>query len=178
MKKRLSLIFLCFAFAINGCSNSINPYLERPIDTNLEFWITQKVTFDEFKDKGCTFLPSWFGADEYLDSRYQADISTGIVRAPEIHVTYLVTGYPDTLDDRTITQIEITDPTINVYGLTINSNQKDIKERISEIPKSSINENAFIDQFFSFSIGKAIFHFYTNKITISVPVTNKEGVEY
>ena len=93
MKKRLSLIFLCFAFAINGCSNSINPYLERPIDTNLEFWITQKVTFDEFKDKGCTFLPGWFGADEYLDSRYQADISTGIVRAPEIHVTYLVTGY-------------------------------------------------------------------------------------
>ena len=46
------------------------------------------------------------------------------------------------------------------------------------IQLGSINENTFIDQFFSFSVGKAIFHFYTNKITISVPVTNKEGVEY
>lgn len=178
MKKRLFLIFIISIFTINGCSNPADLYFERPIDTNLEFWITQKVSLDEFKEKGCTFLPGWFGADEYLDSRYKADISTGTAMALEIHVTYLVTGYPDTLDDRTVTQIEITDPTINVYGLTINSTQKEIKERISDIPNSSINENTFDYKFFSFKIGKANFHFYSNKITIAVPVTNKEGIIY
>ena len=130
---------MTLALLFNACSSSKKDsdiYLNRPKDTNLEFWITQRVTFNDLEDKGCTYLPGWMGADEYLDSRYEADTSGEMAVAPEIHVTYLVSGYPDTIDDRAITHIEITDPTITVYGLTINSTDNEITNRVASIADS------------------------------------------
>ena len=73
MKKIAFTLFSLLAFTLPSCGgNGNSKYLDRPEDTNLEFWITQKVEWKDFEEKGCTFLPGWFGADEYLDSRYQA----------------------------------------------------------------------------------------------------------
>lgn len=41
---------------------------------------------------------------------------------PEYYVKYLITAYPDYADGgQFVTEIEITDPNVSVYGLTVNS---------------------------------------------------------
>ena len=171
MKKTIAALLITSIFALTACKKT---YLNCPSDTNLEFWITQRVTDDDFKD--CTYLPGWFGASEYLDSRYKAikveeDGYKGITK-PEKYVTYLVTGYPDTLDDSAVTRIEITDPKITVYGLTLNSTTEEIEKRMSELSA----EKTEYDR--EYTIEKAYFSFQTDCIRISVPVTNKQNIIY
>ena len=160
----------------NGSGGSL--YLSKPKDTNLEFWITQRVTTKDMLDKGCTILPGYMGGVEYLDSRYTADTSSGIPTAPETHVTYLVTGYPDTLDKSAITQIEITDPIITVYGLTLNSTDQEITQKAARIANSITYESVDDEHKITFTIKQCSFSFMSDKILISVPVTNNSGVEY
>ena len=53
-----------FALLLGACSSNKKDsdiYLDRPEDTNLEFWITQKVSFEDLDNKGCTYLPGWDG---------------------------------------------------------------------------------------------------------------------
>ena len=178
---KFSLITSIFALLISGCTvktQKETTYIDRPEDTNLEFWITQRVNLEDFDNKGCTFLPGWMGADEYLDSRYTADTSSGMATAPDIHVTYLVTGYPDTLDDRAVTNIEITDPNITVYGLTLSSTIEDIRERMTGVADSISSETVGDEEHLTFMIDNCSFVFMDTKITISVPVTNNSGVIY
>ena len=170
-----------FALLLGACSSNKKDsdiYLDRPEDTNLEFWITQKASFEDLDNKGCTYLPGWMGADEYLDSRYTADTSGDMAVAPDIHVTYLVTGYPDTLDDRTITHIEITDPSIVVYGLTLNSTDNEIINRITDKTNSFSYVTAVDECYLKFTIKNCSFSFMSNKIIIDVPVTNNSGIVY
>ncbi len=178
MKKKSSVLnILVFTLILCGCSKDKETqasYIDKPIDTNLEFWITQRVTLKEMEDKGCTYLPGWMGADEYLDSRYESDTSGSMAIAPDIHVTYLVSGYPDTLDDSAITRIEITDPSITVYGLTLESSETEIRERMNDVADSFSKD----DSYFMFNIDNCSFMFSLEKITISVPVTNNSGVIY
>lgn len=79
MKKLLCLIIMPLVMlSITSCSG--NRYLDRPDNTNLTYWITQKVNENDFDD--CTYLPGWFGANEYLDGRYAAIEEEGsVVRA-------------------------------------------------------------------------------------------------
>ncbi len=175
---RLSFIAITFVLSLNGCSANKVIYIERPDDTNLEFWITQRVSIKDLEDKGCTYLPGWMGAEEYLDSRYKADTSGDMAKAPEIHVTYLITGYPDTLDDRAITHIEITDPTITVYGLTLNSTESEIREKMNGVADSFSNMTENDENYLAFNVKNCSFSFMPEKIVISVPVTNKKGVQY
>lgn len=166
---------------IGACSSikiDSNIYLDRPEDTNLEFWITQKVSSEDLDNKGCTYLPGWMGASEYLDSRYVADTSEGMAKAPKIHVTYLITGYPDTLDGKAITHIDITDPSITVYGLTLNSTEKDIMNRITGMTDSYSYVTTENKCYLRFTIKNCSFSFMSNKIIIDAPVTNKNGVVY
>lgn len=169
------------ALLFGACSSNKKDdtfYLDRPDDTNLEFWITQRVSFEDLEEKGCTYLPGWMGADQYLDSRYEADTSGEMVVTPEIHVTYLITGYPDTLDDRAVTRIEITDPSITVYGLTINSKDAEISKRMAGLADSFSYVTTVNECYLSVTIKKCSFSFMKEKIVINVPVTNNSGVIY
>ena len=171
MKKTILALLISSVFTLNACDKY---YLDKPADTNLKFWITQRVTDDDFKD--CTYLPGWFGAAEYLDGRYEpvsiSEDGYQRITKPEKYVTYLVTGYPDTLDDHAVTRIEITDPKITVYGLTLNSTTEEIKTRMSELSA----EKTEYDR--EYTIEKAYFSFKTDCIRISVPVTNKQNIIY
>ena len=170
--KLLGLLFL-LSFSLVGCNEAEDEndiFLDRPEDTNLEFWITQRTTPKELENKGCTFLPGCFGGEEYLDSRYSAVSTENMSYAPEVHVIYLITGYPDTLDESAITRIEITDPSITVYGLTLRSTDEEIRARMKGI--------AYSYAYKSFAIKNCSFVFSSNRIQISVPVTNNQGVVY
>ena len=153
-------------------------YLKKPADTNLEFWVTERVESQEFKEKGCTLLPGWFGAEEYLDHRYVADTSGDMAVAPAVHVTYLSSGYPDAEDKRAITRIHITDPEITIYGLTMNSTNTEIEDRMADMTDefhySEVDDVLHI----SFNVGKCVFDFSSSEINIAVPTTNKQGIIY
>ncbi len=119
-------------FSLSSCGES--KFLDKPNETNLEFWITEEASHDSFKN--CTFLPGLFGGDMYLDSRYEGVIREGslMVEAPEIHVVYTVTSYPDYSDGGSyVTGIDITDPNINVYGLTMKSSKDEISKTLSNL---------------------------------------------
>lgn len=98
--------------------------------------------------------------------------------APDVHVTYLLTGYPDVLDDTSVTRIEITDPEIRVYGLTLHSVTDQIRHRMDGVAKSlsfrQINgESAAVAL-----IQNCTFIFSSSAITISAPVSNKQSVQF
>jgi len=133
MKKFKTLLLVLFSLSyLFGCGSS--KYLEMPNDTNLEYWITQKVEATDFDN--CTFLPGGFGCDKWLDSRYEAinEPDGGTHFAPDIHVTYIVSAYLDTSSKGNyVTRIEITDPEIYVYGLSMNSTSDVITSTMSNL---------------------------------------------
>ncbi len=181
MKKIQSIIHLAFiVILLSACSSNKDSeiYLDRPDDTNLEFWITQKVDLKEFEDKGCTYLPGRFGADEYLDSRYTADINDGMAVAPAIHVKYLVTGYPDLVDELAVTHIEITDPSITVYGLNMNSTDNEILNRINNLTNSFSYVTTQEECYLRFTVNNCSFCFMSEKIVIDATVTNNTDVVF
>ena len=72
------------------------------------------------------------GGTEYYGSGYVPSIDEeGNQLDPEACVLYTVTSYPDySSQTRHITSIYITDPSINVYGLTVNSTKDEVKSVI------------------------------------------------
>ena len=179
MKKLLILPIV--SIMLFGCSNSNNnatskSTLKRPNDTNLEYWITERVTTEQLEKDGCTFLPGWMGADEYLGSKYQLNEDGTI---PDIHVTYLITGFPDLLDDPAITKISITDPEVTVYGLKIGAKDTDVFNRASRIENATMGYATGIEECCPFiKVQDCSFVFGTTSIEISVPVTNNQGIIY
>lgn len=166
------LLCACAQTEISSTSDFVMPH-----DTDLEFWITQRVSLEEMETKGCTYLPGWMGADEYLDSRYEVFHNGSMAIAPDIHVTYLVTGYPDTLDDPAITRIEITDPSIKVYGLSMHSTEDEIRNKMNGIADAFVNDIEDEGRF-TFTVRDCSFVFASESIMISVSVTNHSGVQY
>ena len=173
----LPIITLISSLILTSCTHDDN-YLERPSDTNLEFWITQKVNEQEFKDKGCTYLPGWIGAEEYLDSRYVADTSEEMAKAPDVCVTYLLTGYPDLKDNPAITRIVITDPSITVYGLTINTSESAKIERMHPICTRFSFVTTTEECYFSCGVGRCTFSFMSDRIIIDASTTNNSNIVY
>ena len=167
---KLQRLLIILPFLLTSCNKEFR--LKRPEDTNLSFWITQEVSHKELLENGCTEIPGWFGATEYLDGKYTLNESEEGNRIPDTYVTYLVSGYPDVLSKSSaITRISITDPEITVYGLTINSSKEEIENRMKKVSGASGKERAY-------TIGKASFYFSETSINISVPVTNKEHVVF
>lgn len=168
-KMKQNLTILIASFLLVGCGGSKT--LERPSESvdesrQLAFWITQRVTLEDFK--GCTYLPGWFGAYEYLDSRYQEVDG----KAPEVHVTYVISGYPDCADDLAVTQIDITDPNIVVYGLTMNSSEEEITNTMSELGFSKTKDQT------RWGKNNCYFEFSKKSIFIVAPSTNNSGIVY
>lgn len=170
-----ALSFFAFLASLAGCDSPSPIRLARPDGTDLEFWITELADSEEMREKGCTYLPGWFGASEYLDSRYEAVEKDGRILAPDVHVTYLLSGYPDVTDETSITKIEITDPTVRVYGLTIGSVTDQIRHRLKGIASSveAQDQNATVAL-----IQNCTFRFSDTEIAISAPVTNKQSVQF
>ena len=92
---------------------------------------------------------------------------------PEHCVIYTVTSYPDySSKAQHITGITITDPNIQIYGLTVNSEKQDIITTMT-------NEGFSVEELGISIIArkdKYTFTFEPNKILIRVNVTNKYGI--
>jgi hypothetical protein len=105
------------AFLLSSCQSAA--YLSKPSDTNLEFWLTQDVTNQDFSSH--VSPGGYFGASAYYGKDYQTDAKS--------YVIYVVTGYPDYADNKkAITGITITDPAITFYSLSLASSQADFDQ--------------------------------------------------
>ena len=102
-------------------------------------------------------------------------ITSGWQIDPEHCVIYTVTNYPDySSNSRHVTRIEITDPAVRVYGLSISSTAEEIKSIMTTegftVTESGTAVRAERDNF--------RFTFSKDKITISAEVTNHLGIVY
>ncbi len=106
---------------------SVQKYAPVPENSGLEFWITDNVAglnYSEYEQ-----VDGWMGAREIYGKKYHPEVGeNGYEKKPEHYVTYLITSYPDYADGGSyVTRIEITDPEISIYGLTVNSTVTEFK---------------------------------------------------
>ena len=175
MKKALSLILalITLLFCLVGCNNDDVDDLSQP-PSNLEFWIAENVDDVDFSNYQIKY--GMMGGTEYYGTGYVPTIDEeGQQVDPEHCVLFTVTSYPDySSKSQHITYISITDPLIEVYGLTINSTQEEIRYQMEEKSGYEIEElggNTLVAR-----KGDYTFSFSPNKITIRVNVTNKQGI--
>ena len=168
MKKLLVLltVLLCALITV-GCFGG-NP--KRP-DTDLEFWICDNVDNFDFSDYQPKF--GLMGGREYYGTGYTpATDENGEQIDPEHCVVYTVTSYPDySSKEQHITRIYITDPDVEVYGLTLNSSDHDINK--------TMEQNGFtIKSYKNYAKGKVSIRFTDEYISISVDVSNIWGIQF
>ena len=140
MKKLIALTFLLCSFALllSSCGSSNDVKIEKPENTNLEYWL-----LDSPYNKEWVELPNshWLDDRDYLAKGYDPIVDdNGNLSKPEKYVMYTVGNYP--LYDfgvKKIRTITITDPDVYVWGLTINSTRDEVI--------STIEQHGFIKQY-------------------------------
>ena len=171
MKRFIVIIFsiiLCFVL-LPSCGRHLN----EP-DHNLEFWIAENVDDFDFSNHQPKY--GIMGGWEYYGIGYAPTLGEdGQQIDPEHCVIYTVTNYPDySSNSRHVTRIEITDPAVRVYGLSISSAVEEIKSIMTAegftVTESGAAVRAERDNF--------RFTFSKDKITISAEVTNYFGIVY
>ena len=172
MKKAIVLLtVLVCLLSLVGCSAQTP---EKP-ETDLEFWIAENV--DDFDFSGWEERYGIMGGREYYGSSYvPTKDENGEQIDPEECVIYTITSYPDYSDkEQHITRITITDPTVKIYGLCTTSSLEEFDAlfegmdyEIEEIGSTGLLHRAVKDKI-SFAYGGG-------KITVSVEVTNAQGI--
>ena len=116
MKKIFILVMLLVLFSLTSCGALP---LEEP-ENNLEFWIGENVNGIDFSSYH--HLPG-FGSDSYVNSKYEAVYDKyNYPTFPNGYVEYTVGSFPDESSlSKHIICIEIIDPNIYLYGLSINT---------------------------------------------------------
>ena len=173
MKKTLAIIMIILlATILFGCSKS---GIEKH-ETNLEFWICDNADNIDFSN--CQERFGIMGGREYYGSVYKpAKDENGVQIDPEECVIYTVTSYPDySSKAKHITSIKITDPEINVYGLTIDSSEDTIKSTMSDNGFKLIDAES--PNVISFKKGKISIVFTQEYIRIKAKVTNMFGIQF
>lgn len=102
MKKILLLILPLLAMSVSSCN-----HLEKPRDTNLNYWLGEKVSFDDSRQ--------YLDSNIYLDGDYRFIINEqGEQEFPQTYVSYQI-------ENGVIDTIEIKDPEIVLYNFCLNS---------------------------------------------------------
>ena len=119
MKKRVVALFCIAALLLWGIHGFINHI--PPPDTNLEFWIAHPVDPIDFATHQEKF--GLMGGREYYGKGYvPTKNENGEQQDPAHCVIYTVTSYPDySSNKRYVTQIYITDPDVEFYGINCQS---------------------------------------------------------
>ena len=175
MRKKIKRVFVILGalIVVGICVISYYNYLPNP-NTNLEFWICEKVEKSDFS--GYQQKNGVFGARKYYGTGYiPTQLEGELQMDSEVCVIYTVTAYPDYCSIKThVTEISITDPKIEIYGLTMNSSFDEIKETLKKKGfRFEENNNSLIA-----IRGKYKFKFSSNVINISVNVTNIFRIQF
>ena len=167
-KIRKTLLFLIILLIISSCTVE-KFFLEKPEDTNLEAWITEPISAAVNK---MTFVPGMFGGDMYLGSKYKlVETDSKDYVLPDEYVLYTYSGYPDLMDRYHLVKIEIRDPEVFVYNLTMLSEQNIIEETMKSNEFKKHDDNTY-------SKNHCAFYFNSDGITIVATQSNKNNIIY
>lgn len=159
----------------------------KPQDTALEFWIAENVEGVDWTGYDTPY--GLFGGKAYLEKNYPLGLMDGNIQIPKEHVIYTVTAWPDYSDGGAyITEIEITDPAISIYGLTVHSSFEEF-DRVfgGQGYDISIDKNEYWENHraakkgTTFSLKSGVFCESAESesvFTISAEVTNREGIVF
>ena len=133
----LILLVVLTVFAV-GCTSIYKEeelYLDEPNDSTLLYYLTQAASEEELLNAGCTSfdLSGNPYRKTFLDKRYDFDTVVNNTSAERCYVTYSISKYPQEANRYHITQISIYDPEVKVYGLSINSSEKEIKKEMKKL---------------------------------------------
>lgn len=172
-----ALIALCLCA---GCADAY-PIPEKPDDTSLEFWIAQDVSAVDFSEY--YEVPGWFGGQQFYGKEYQpeeVDENGFAVVEPQYCVKYFVGAYPDAADGgQFVTQIDITDPHVVVYGLSCDSTLAEF-DGIMKGRGYTISEDSAAMH--TATLGRIRFVLVSfeneHRLSIRAKVTNRSGIVY
>lgn len=171
----IALIFtLVLAFAIIGVFIFVNRKPNPPA-TNLEFWIGDKI--DDTSFSGYQEKYGLFGGREYYGTGYVPTQDDGGMQIdPEHCVLYTVTAYPDySSGESAVTRIYITDPSVEFYGISLNSTFDDF-ERLMKKQGFEITRTGATHR--TAEQGKYSVTFTRDYIQIRVDVSNLLGIQF
>ena len=176
MKKSKKVLFfvLVFAIAVISVFIFVNRKPGLP-DTNLEFWIGENV--DNFDFSGYQEKYGLFGGREYYGTGYVPMQDEGDMQIdPEHCVLYTVTAYPDySSGESAVTRIYITDPSVEFYGISLNSTFEDF-ERLMKKQGFEITRTGATHR--TAEQGKYSVTFTRDYIQIRVDVSNLLGIQF
>ncbi len=171
----LLVVLIVMIWTVMFFTKSEQPYSPpKPEDTNLEFWICDDVSLVDWN--GHDEITGWMGAWEFLGKDYRRSKTGG---RPYVRVSYILTAWPDYADGgQYVTTIEITDPAVSVYGLTVESEPAEF-ERVMEsmgykVETVDDNFQRAVRDRFTFSL----YRDDTPEFIISAEVSNREGIVF
>ena len=170
--KRFILIFLAVILCLPAFS-SCGKRLSEP-EHDLEFWIGENVDGFDFSEHQPKY--GIMGGFEYYGRGYVPTLAEdGWQIDPEHCVIYTLTNYPDySSNSLCVTRIEITDPAVRVYGLSLSSTADEIRSTMASEGFTVTGTDA------SIKAEKDNFRFIFTKdsIRITAEVTNHFGIVY
>ena len=122
--KKIWICILCVVVLILCVRGLVND-VPTP-ETNLEFWVASAVDRTDFATHQEKY--GLMGGREYYGKGYMpTKDENGVQTDPEHCVIYTVTSYPDySSNKQCVTQIYITDPTVEFYGINCQSSLGEI----------------------------------------------------
>lgn len=110
---------------------------QRPENTTLEFWITENVSNLDLSKYQVAYKPGAWGYENkiILGSGYTSTLdSAGNEIKPEHYVIYEIAPYPNNATSgEYITAIEITDPSVYLYGLTVDCTADEFNQTFEQL---------------------------------------------
>ena len=196
MHRRLQTFFLRLRFLAGVCVISIGlltacgekkvadtgePEVDEIIENvstpKLEFWIADNV--DQVDFSAYTRRYGLMGGKEYYGTGYVPTLDEDNHQVdPERCVVYTVTSYPDYADkEQYITGIYITDPEIEIYGITTESS---IEEFTTQMEKYGFSISLSGDYSVLAQKGKSLISLNTfdKCIRIRVEISNRDGIVF
>ena len=143
-------------------------------ETNLEFWICDNVDGFDFSEYQPRF--GLMGGWEYYGKGYVPSIDEDGIQIDPAHcVIYTVTAYPDYASGKQhITRITITDPNIQIWGLTVDASSTDIMT----VMEQHGFRHSITDIGLTYRRGNISIRFSKGCITVSAEVTNFFGIQF
>lgn len=163
----------------------VSLYAPRPEGSSLEFWITEDVGNVDFSEHSEIY--GWMGAREFYGKGYAPSTDEdGRTVPPRHYVSYHISAYPDYADGgKYVTAITITDPTVTVYGLTVNSSFEEYDAVFRDMGYViEVKETAGGRWFIAKKYGDISFYFDEDagngdpKLTIRATVSNRDGIVF
>lgn len=124
--KHKTIIFTlsCLILGLSSCKIDIN---NRPNGYYLNYWLKDEVDITTL-DQSLIYEIRYGGTVVFLDSNYEFIIEQEEKKLPENYVLYYTN-----LEQTKVRGIEIKDPSISLYGLSMNSDKEDIDKTLTNM---------------------------------------------